>query len=273
MQATRQEIPTSILQQFAQAASLHASLLHELRAAVVELNDRMQYRFNVLGDACVTLHSGYNAIVDNLDRLQQGMEAHSRTLACLMNENQSLRQEIDCTCEQLSADMRQQFAIVREQLSAVQVKAEAAQMGPQQWQAQIEAHIVHVQGIFERGLGSVPTALCSRIEELEKANQERDQERHGTLADPTVSGLIEVRTQIDGLSAAMTSQEQRLDAIAEAVSLMGSSVSQLEGHSATIREEIIRCVSILPCTLMRSLLQVNRGWKIMKQIGGVSMMM
>ena len=101
MQATRQEIPTSILQQFAQAASLHASLLHELRAAVVELNDRMQYRANVLGDACVTLHSGYNAIVDNLDRLQQGMEAHSRTLACLMNENQSLRQEIDSTCEHL----------------------------------------------------------------------------------------------------------------------------------------------------------------------------
>ncbi|CAE7437089.1 RE1 [Symbiodinium sp. CCMP2592] len=254
MQATRLEIPTSILQQFAQAASLDASMLHDLRAAVVELNDRMQYRSNVLGDACVTLHSGYNALVDNLDRLQQGMDAHSRTLACLMNENLSLKQEIESTREQLSADVRQQFAITREQLSAVQARAEAAAMGPQQWQAQVEAHIVTIQNNLEAGFrkaSSENEVLRSRVDELEKANQVRErkwhnfQQDHSTPAESSVSGLAEVRTQVDGLCATMSGQGQRLDAISRdvadlhaSVSLVESSVSQLEGHSATIREEI-----------------------------------
>eukprot|EP00439_Symbiodinium_sp_Y106_P042014 s1513_g5.t1 len=184
VQATRLEIPTSILQQFAQAASLDASMLHDIRAAVVELNGRMQYRSNILGDACVTLHSGYNAMVDNLDRLQQGMEAHSRTLACLMNENQSLKQQLDSTREQLSVDMRQQLAITREQLSAVQATAEAAMMGPQQWQAQIEAHMVTIQNNLDAGFkkaSSVNDDLQSRLTLLEQAC-ERNDSRLGDLA-------------------------------------------------------------------------------------------
>ncbi|CAE7365731.1 unnamed protein product, partial [Symbiodinium sp. CCMP2592] len=254
MQATRLEIPTSILQQFAQAASLDASMLHDLRAAVIELNDRMQYRSNVLGDACVTLHSGYNAIVDNLDRLQQGMEAHSRTLAFLMNENLSLKQEIESTGEQLSTDMRQQFAIVREQLSAVQIKAETAMMGPQQWQAQVEAHIVTIQNNLEAGLrkaSSENETLRSRVGVLEQANQEREREwqtlrqEHRASADQKGCDSTEVRTQVDELCATMTDHGQRLDVISRdvadlhaSVAEVESSVSHLEGHSATIREEI-----------------------------------
>ena len=93
------------------------------------------------------------------------------------------------------------------------------------------------------------SALSSRIEELEKANLEREQEwhdfpqDHSAPADPIVSGLTEARIQIDGLCATMTGQGQRLDEISRDVadlhasaSLVESSVSQLEGHNATIRE-------------------------------------
>ena len=168
-------------------------MLHDIRAAVVELNGRMQYRSNILGDACVTLHSGYNAMVDNLDRLQQGMEAHSRTLACLMNENQSLKQQLDSTREQLSVDMRQQLAITREQLSAVQATAEAAMMGPPQWQAQIEAHMVTIQNNLDAGFkkaSSVNDDLQSRLTLLEQAC-ERNDSRLGDLAQKGLGNMTD----------------------------------------------------------------------------------
>ena len=46
MQAVRLDVPTAVLQQFAQASALDSSLLDDLRAAVVELHDRMHYRTN-----------------------------------------------------------------------------------------------------------------------------------------------------------------------------------------------------------------------------------
>ncbi|CAE7837310.1 unnamed protein product [Symbiodinium sp. CCMP2592] len=182
------------------------------------------------------------------------MEAHSRTLAFLMNESLSLKQEIESTGEQLSTDMRQQFAIVREQLSAVQIKAETAMMGPQQWQAQVEAHIVTIQNNLEAGLrkaSSENETLRSRVGVLEQANQEREREwqtfrqEHRASADQKGCDSTEVRTQVDELCATMTDHGQRLDVISRdvadlhaSVAEVESSVSHLEGHSATIREEI-----------------------------------
>ncbi|CAE7816426.1 unnamed protein product [Symbiodinium sp. CCMP2592] len=182
------------------------------------------------------------------------MEAHSRTLAFVMNENLSLKQEIESTGEQLSTDMRQQFAIVREQLSAVQMKAETAMMGPQQWQAQVEAHIVTIQNNLEAGLrkaSSENETLRSRVGVLEQANQEREREwqtfrqEHRASADQKGRDSTEVRTQVDALCATMTDHGQRLDVISRdvadlhaSVAEVESSVSHLEGHSATIREEI-----------------------------------
>ena len=88
------------------------------------------------------------------------------------------------------------------------------------------------------------SALSSRIEELEKANLEREQEwhdfqqDHSAPADPTVSGLTEVRTQVDELCATMTGQGQCLGEISRDVADLCASVSLLESHNTTIREEI-----------------------------------
>ena len=76
-------------------------------------------------------------------------------------------------------------------------------MGPQQWQQQVEAHIIHIQGIFEKGLGVVNkerSVLASGSNELEKANQKRElelhdlQQAHAAPVDAAVGGLNEVRT-------------------------------------------------------------------------------
>ncbi|CAE7289759.1 unnamed protein product [Symbiodinium sp. CCMP2592] len=243
VQATRLEIPTSTLQQFAQAAPLDATLLHDIRAAVVELNDRMQYRSNILGDACVTLQSGYNAMVDNLDRLQQGMEAHSRTLACLMNENQSLKQQIDSTREQLSVDMRQQLAITREQLSVVQAKAEAAVLGPQQWQAQVEAHIVTIQNNLDAGFrkaSSEKDDLQSRLTLLEQACKRND----GRLDDLVQKGLGEhdgavMPEDVAGLHASVATMSDRQAAMEQNLEVLHQTWEAYALHSDLLEGENI----------------------------------
>ena len=239
VQATRLEIPTSVLQQFAEAASLDASLIGDLRAAVVELNDRLQHRSNVLGGACVTLHSGYNALMDNLDRLQQGMDAHSRTLACLMNENQSLGREIDSKCEQLSVDMRQPFAIVREQLSAVQAKAEAAKMGPQQWQAQIEARIVQIQSELSGRLDDVRAlsqSTASRLEPLVEAAQ-------GGLS--TMDGDVSARLKdlaaiTEGVRDQMGAMKSRQEALTEDITGVKQELQAVAQQQVCLHEEVMQ---------------------------------
>ncbi|CAE7661265.1 unnamed protein product [Symbiodinium sp. CCMP2592] len=229
VQATRLEIPTSILQQFAQAASLDATLLHDIRAAVVELNDRMQYRSNILGDACVTLHSGYNAMVDNLDRLQQGMEAHSRTLACLMNENQSLKQQIDSTREQLTQSRRKP----------------RLQCWAKQWQAQVEAHIVTIQNNLDAGFrkaSSEKDDLQTRLTLLEQACKRND----GRLDDLVQKGLgehdgavmPEVRAEMDTLGTTVCEHMQRLDEMFQDVAGLHASVATMSDRQAAMEQNL-----------------------------------
>ena len=80
MQATRLDIPVQVLEQFAQASVLDASILEDLRSAVVELHDRMQYRTNVLGIAATSLNTGYNQLPEHVERTLQSVEAHTRAL-------------------------------------------------------------------------------------------------------------------------------------------------------------------------------------------------
>ena len=134
MQATRLDIPVQALEQFAQASALDASILEDLRSAVVELHDRMQYRTNVLGNTATSLNAGYNQLWEHLQRAQQSVDAHTSVLQNLIAENQGLRNEI--------AEARAHLAEAREE-------TRQASLGPVQWQAQIEAHIAKIQAELE----------------------------------------------------------------------------------------------------------------------------
>ena len=59
---------------------MDSAIVGDLKAAVVELHDRLQYRTNVLGDATTSLARGYSAVVENLGRAQQSLDADTRAL-------------------------------------------------------------------------------------------------------------------------------------------------------------------------------------------------
>ena len=162
MQAVRLDVPTAVLQQFAQASALDSSLLDDLRAAVVELHDRMHYRTNVLGGVATTLHQGYNSMLESLERVQQGIEAHTRVIETVIRENQAMRAELEAT---------------RTQLAEAKAEAQAAKMGPQQWQAQIEAHLIKIESELEahvkQQLLHLDATWTKRMDQLEKATAER----------------------------------------------------------------------------------------------------
>ena len=110
MQATCLDIPVQMLEQFAQASVLDASILEDLRSAVVELHDRMQYRTIMF------------------------LELHN-----LIAENQGLRSEL--------VEARTHLADAREDLQHRVSSLEGAKLGTVQWQAQVEseAHIAKIE--------------------------------------------------------------------------------------------------------------------------------
>ncbi|OLP85945.1 Retrovirus-related Pol polyprotein from transposon TNT 1-94 [Symbiodinium microadriaticum] len=224
MQATRLEIPTSVLQQFAQAASLDTSLLNDLRAAVVELNDRLQYRSNVLGGACVTLHSGYNVMLENLDRIQQGMDAHNRVLANLVQENQSLKHQLEET---------------RECLERVQVEASQARLGPVQWKAQIEAHIVNIQSELSGHLDEVRALsqnTASRLGPLEEAARRgtstKDSDVHARLTD--------LASITEGVRNQMGAMESRQEALIGDISSIRQEFQAVTEQQDSLHQEVMQ---------------------------------
>ena len=58
-----------VLRSFQQASALDQALLSDVRAAVQELHDRIQYRAGALGDAIVTVHGGYQKVLDELQTI------------------------------------------------------------------------------------------------------------------------------------------------------------------------------------------------------------
>ena len=110
------------------------SILEDLRPAVVELHDRMQYRTNVLGRAATSLNTGFNELREHL---QQSVEAHTRTLQHLITENQGFRSEL--------VEARTHLADASEDLQHRVSSLEGGQLSTVQWQAQVEAHIAKIE--------------------------------------------------------------------------------------------------------------------------------
>ena len=113
---------------------MDSAIVGDLPAAVVELHDRLQYCTNILGDATTSLAGGYNVVVENLGRVQQSLDAYNEMLARLAQDNANLHTELEQT---------------RIQLEETRAMSQAPKLGPQQWQAQVEAHIIKLQGEFD----------------------------------------------------------------------------------------------------------------------------
>ena len=116
MQATRIDMPLQLLE-MVQANALDIALLDDVKAALIELDSRLHHRTSVLGEAASNLHNGYNALLENIQRVQQAHDAHHHMLQALNQHNQDLRGELEAT---------------REQLAEVRQQATEAKMGPQQ---------------------------------------------------------------------------------------------------------------------------------------------
>ena len=154
-QATRIEVPVHVLEQFAQQNTIDNEILGDLRAAVVELHDRMQHRTNILGTTTTSLADGYNLVVENLGRLQQGLDAHSEVITRLVQDNRGIHDELEAT---------------RAQLEEVRTMAQTPRLGPEQWQAQVEAHILKLQNEFDMRMKQVDDdhhSTKSRVRNLE----------------------------------------------------------------------------------------------------------
>ena len=174
MQATRLDIPVQVLEQFAHASALDASILEDLRAAVVELHDRMQYRTHVLGSAATSLNTRYNQLREHVERTQQSVEAHTRTLQNPIAENQGLRSEL--------IETRTHLADAREELQNRVLSLEGAQLSTTQWQAQVEAHIAKIE------------VTLTEMHERQRRNDERSEAVY--QACTSAVGNIDPATQI-----------------------------------------------------------------------------
>ena len=148
LQRVHMEIPTEVLQSFQQASALDQTLLSDLRVAVQELHNRLQYRTSALGSAVETLHGGYDKVFDELQRVSAAVDAQTRTLTTIIQQRGSLE-------EQLNA--------VKSDLKARIEPVERAQSSVRLWQAEVEAHIQKIE---------------TDLHAMQKRQQQQD-ERHG----------------------------------------------------------------------------------------------
>ena len=178
-----------VLEQFAQQNTIDNEILGDLRAAVIELHDRMQHRTNVLGTATTSLADGYNLVVENLGRLQQGLDAHSEVISRLAQDNQGSHEEIEAT---------------RAQLEEVRAMAQPPRLGPEQWQAQVEAHILKLQNEFDMRMKQVDDdhrSTKSRIRSLEETSVSRAEAHDAHMVreqvDETLSVVQHLRSVVE----------------------------------------------------------------------------
>eukprot|EP00439_Symbiodinium_sp_Y106_P032008 s3741_g3.t2 len=226
MQATRIDMPLQLLE-MVQANVLDIALLDDVKTALIELDSRLHHRTSVLGEAASNLHNGYNALLENIQRVQQAHDVHHHMLQALNQQNQDLRGELETT---------------REQLAEVRRQATEAKMGPQQWQAQIEAQMVKIQNWLQN-TSEMHSDLQSRVTKLDETSDVNERKlselaQKWEQSEQGRSGTSEVRTQVDELCAAMTDQGQRLDGISRDVKDLSTSMAHLEAHNAMLQDEI-----------------------------------
>ena len=220
-QATRIEVPVHVLEQFAQQNTIDNEILGDLRAAVVELHDRMQHRTNILGTTTTSLADGHNLVVENLGRLQQGLDAHSEVITRLVQDNRGIHDELEAT---------------RAQLEEVRTMAQTPRLGPEQWQAQVEAHILKLQNEFDMRMKQVDDdhhSTKSRVRNLEDRAVSRTEVPDAHMVQEQVdetfsavqhlrsvveakhleldNGLAEARESIQDLSNTQRKVEKSLD--------------------------------------------------------------
>ena len=165
-------------------------------------------------------------MLENLDRIQQGMDAHNRVLANLVQENQSLKHQLEET---------------RECLERVQVEATQAKLGPVQWKAQIEAHIVQIQSELSGRLDDVRAVsqnTASRLEPLVEAVQgsmsSASGDVHARLVDlASVTEAVrdqvgEMESRHEALTGEITSLRQELQTVTHQQDSLHQEVMQLQ---------------------------------------------
>ena len=125
------QIPPGMLQELQQSAALDAALVSDMRAAFQELHDRMYHRTGLLGTAANALQDGYNAVVQEIQRLQNVVDSDTGALETLVSTNSPLRRELDELHSTLQSTVRETSQM---------------RMGQLQWQSQVEAHIAMLEG-------------------------------------------------------------------------------------------------------------------------------
>ena len=95
---TQVDIPAHVLEQFRQGIQLDTTVLDDVRAAIVELSDHVQFRTQALGDATINLHTGFAALQQQVETLREALQIQSRvvekTIAGQEDDLQSLRRFI-----------------------------------------------------------------------------------------------------------------------------------------------------------------------------------
>ena len=124
------QIPPGMLQELQQSVALDSALLSDMRTAFQELHDRMYHRTGLLGTAATALQDGYNAVVQEIQRLQIVVDSHTGALETLLGTNTSLRRELDELHATLQATTRETSQL---------------KMGQLQWRSQVEAHIASLE--------------------------------------------------------------------------------------------------------------------------------
>ena len=226
MQATRIDMPLQLLE-MVQANALDIALLDDVKAALIELDSRLHHRTSVLGEAASNLHNGYNALLENIQRVQQAHDAHHHMLQALNQHNQDLRGELEAT---------------REQLAEVRQQATEAKMGPQQWQAQIEAQMVKIQNWLQN-TSAMHSDLQSRVTKLDETSDVNERKlselaQKWEQSEQGRSGTSEVRAQVEHLCDSVLDQKQHLDEISRDVKDLSTSMAHLETHHAILQDEI-----------------------------------
>ena len=128
MQATKIELPAQLVDMVT-ATSPDAAVLDDVKAAIIELDSRLHRRTNLLGEATSSLHEGYNEMLEAVHRVQQGLDAHQNVLTQLITQSNALRDQVEET---------------REHISESKHDVTEARVGPLQWKAQVQAHIVQI---------------------------------------------------------------------------------------------------------------------------------
>ena len=165
-------------------------------------------------------------MLENLDRIQQGMDAHNRVLANLVQENQSLKHQLEET---------------RECLERVQVEASQARLGPVQWKAQIEAHIVNIQSELSGHLDEV-RGHCHRTQQAVLGRSLEEAARRGTSTEDSDvhARLTDLALITEGVRDQMGAMESRQEALIGDISSIRQEFQAATEQQDSLHQEVMQ---------------------------------